>query len=97
MAAREVTALNESTPELTVPQAGDTYIMPYATEIDSQAANTVAILTLTNTAGSIDIFRVDATPEGAVTAGIGSVAIDSTNGNIYLKETGAGNTGWVAH
>ena len=95
MAIREVVSLNETTPELTVPQIGDTYKLPRATEVDSQLANTIAILTLTNSAGSINVFRVDATPEGAVAAGIGSIAIDATNGNVYKKETGVGNTGWV--
>jgi len=35
------------------------------------------------------------TPEGVVTAPIGSVCTDTTNGDIYVKDTGAGNTGWL--
>lgn len=34
-------------------------------------------------------------PEGAVTAPLGSICSDTTNGKLYVKETGVGNTGWV--
>lgn len=68
-----------------------------APTIDSNAANTAAILTLENTAGDFQIFRTDATPEGAVTGSIGDIAIDGTNGVVYNKTSGsATNTGWQA-
>ncbi|WP_164822997.1 hypothetical protein [Sinorhizobium meliloti] len=35
-----------------------------------------------------------ATPEGAITAPVGSICTDTTNGVIYSKKTGTGNTGW---
>ncbi|MCD4756013.1 tail fiber domain-containing protein [bacterium] len=64
--------------------------------VDSNGANTVALLTLENTAGDFQVFRGDATPEGAVTGSIGDLAIDGTGGDIYIKNTGSGNnTGWV--
>jgi hypothetical protein len=63
--------------------------------IDSNAANTVAIQTLENSAGNIQIFRVDATPEGSVTGSIGDLSIDSIAGILYIKTSGsATNTGW---
>lgn len=34
------------------------------------------------------------TPEGAVTAPVGSICTDTTNGELYIKNTGTGNTGW---
>lgn len=34
------------------------------------------------------------TPEGNVTAGVGSEINDTTNGVKYIKKTGTGNTGW---
>lgn len=49
--------------------------------------------------GTIQILRGTATPESAVTAPVGSIflrtdgAADTT---LYVKETGTGNTGWVA-
>ncbi len=63
---------------------------------DSNAANTVAIQTLENTAGDFQIFGVDATPEAAVTGSIGDLAIDRTGGKMYIKNSGsATNTGWA--
>lgn len=35
------------------------------------------------------------TPESAVTAPVGAIAQDTTNGSLYVKKTGTGNTGWV--
>lgn len=64
--------------------------------IDSNDANTAPIMTLENTGGDFELFRTDATPEAAVTASIGDLAIDSTNGKAYIKESGiATSTGWV--
>lgn len=45
------------------------------------------------------ITRGAGDPEGAVTADIGSIYIRSDGGDgttVYLKESGSGNTGWVA-
>ncbi len=33
-------------------------------------------------------------PEGSVSAAVGTLWIDTTNGEIYIKHTGSGNTGW---
>lgn len=35
-------------------------------------------------------------PEGVVTAPVGSLYVDRNNGTIYSKTAGVGNTGWVA-
>lgn len=35
------------------------------------------------------------TPEANVTATVGSLCLDYTNGRVYRKATGSGNTGWV--
>jgi len=65
-------------------------------EVNSGAANTTPIFTLGNTAGDVQMFRADATPEGSVTGSIGDITIDGTNGNAYIKNSGnATNTGWV--
>lgn len=40
-------------------------------------------------------YEGDGTPEGTVTAPVGSVYADTTNGVLYVKNTGTGNTGWV--
>lgn len=36
-------------------------------------------------------------PEGAATAAVGAIYRDTTNGKLYQKRTGSGNTGWVLH
>jgi len=46
----------------------------------------------TNTFG---FYNNHGTPEGVVTANPSSWCCDSTNGDIYIKKTGSGNTGWV--
>ena len=40
------------------------------------------------------IFTNAGTPEAAVTAAVGSICFDTTNGVAYIKKTGTGNTGW---
>lgn len=65
--------------------------------VNSNAANTSAIMTIQNTAGDFQIFRTDATPESAVTGSIGDMAVDGTGGVLYFKQSGsASNTGWQA-
>ena len=34
-------------------------------------------------------------PESSVTAGVGAICHDTTNGALYIKASGTGNTGWV--
>ena len=45
------------------------------------------------------IIPVSGTPEGSITAPVGSLALRSDGGtgtSLYVKESGTGNTGWVA-
>lgn len=35
------------------------------------------------------------TPEANISAPVGAIAHDTTNGDLYVKESGTGNTGWV--
>lgn len=49
--------------------------------------------------GSVTISAGAGTPEGAITANPGSLFLRSDGGagaSLYVKESGAGNTGWVA-
>lgn len=39
-------------------------------------------------------YRNDGSPEGVLTATPGSICSDTTNGIVYRKVTGSGNTGW---
>lgn len=46
--------------------------------------------------GSTIIQTGTGTPEGAVTAPVGSIFLRTDNANsFYVKQTGSGNTGWV--
>lgn len=55
-----------------------------------------------NIAGDTDqvrVFTCIGTPEGQITASVGSLAMRSDGGSgtsVYAKESGSGNTGWVA-
>lgn len=40
--------------------------------------------------------QISGSPEGVTTAGIGTLVTDYTNGVLYIKASGTGNTGWVA-
>ena len=64
--------------------------------VNSQGAATVPIVRIQNNLGSVDDFLVNADPNGTVTSVIGSKAIDISNGDIWIKRTATGNTGWEA-
>jgi hypothetical protein len=44
---------------------------------------------------TLDVKGNAGTPEGAVTAAVGTLCRDTTNGEVYVKNSGAGNTGWI--
>lgn len=53
----------------------------------------------TGVVGPAAVIQGTGTPEGAVTAGIGTLFLRTDGGastTLYVKESGAGNTGWVA-
>ena len=66
--------------------------------VNSNAANITAITTFENLSGDIQIFRVDASPEGVITASRGDIAIGingNSEGALFIKHIGdASNTGW---
>lgn len=59
------------------------------------------LLTAHNADGTLkDVIRGTSYPEGTVTAPVGTIYIRSDGGyasTLYVKESGAGNTGWVAY
>lgn len=49
--------------------------------------------------GRFTLLRGDGSPEGVVTAPVGTLYLRDDGGagtSMYVKESGAGNTGWVA-
>ncbi len=65
------------------------------TEIASGGVDTSPILELSNTARDIQWFLGNGIPEGIQTGNIGDKYTDTVGGIAYIKNTGAGNTGWV--
>lgn len=53
-----------------------------------------AIQVVSDGASSFGTYWSNGTPEGSVTADPGSLCTDYANGALYLKVSGAGNTGW---
>jgi hypothetical protein len=73
-------------------------------KLESSSSGVISILTsagadlLQLSFGTTSLFITSGTPEGAITAPVGSLAINKTGGAgtaFYVKESGAGNTGWV--
>jgi hypothetical protein len=63
--------------------------------VSSGVGATFPVLRLASTVAVSEWFFSTATPEAALTASPGAVSLDCTNGRLYLKRTGSGNTGWV--
>lgn len=63
---------------------------------NSGSAVTSYVLGLQSTGGASYIFRSTATPESAITASPGDLALTSisSTGRFWIKKTGTGNTGW---
>lgn len=56
----------------------------------------IAIITaVTAFAGYITVVNGSGTPNGVLTAEIGQIYTDTANGNVWIKTSGTGNTGWI--
>lgn len=64
--------------------------------VDSGAALTSSIMRIENNTAFSDFFVSNATPEGAINGTRGSICYVDTGvaGQVYIKATGTGNTGW---
>ena len=87
--------------------AGDIFQLPFpltfdkVTVITAAASAAVIIYGMGQLGGgssstSSDIAAISGSPEGVTTASPGALRYDSTNGVLYVKDNGTGNTGWVA-
>ncbi len=66
---------------------------------DAQAVSSTADNQIAIRAGATKWYSSAGSPESVVTAGVGSMYTNSTGGagtTLYVKESGTGNTGWVA-
>jgi hypothetical protein len=74
--------------------SSNTVLGANANPVSNSADNQIAIK-----AGTTAWYSASGSPEGAVSAGVGSLYTDSSGGTgttLYVKESGSGNTGWVA-
>jgi len=70
----------------------------FGTNINLDCTNGYVTAVKHNFANGVQITTGTGTPEAAVTAPVGSAFLrsdGSTNTTLYVKQTGAGNTGWV--
>jgi hypothetical protein len=65
--------------------------------VEHGSAGTVSVIGLQSGDNSSNLYTDDIQPEGVITAPVSSVAFINNvgTGEIWLKETGSGNTGWV--
>jgi len=82
--------------------AGDdqrTYALRAHDHGESYESAATAVSAASVTIGSVTIYTGTGTPEAAVTAVVGSLFLRDDGGastTLYVKESGTGNTGWVA-
>ena len=77
---------------------GDDFIYKLASSFEVGTTN-LSFPTKINMFGNVSISAGLGTPEGAVTASQGSLFLRNDGGagtSMYVKESGSGNTGWVA-
>ena len=66
-----------------------------ALNLNTGAPSTTPLLTLQNNVGDIQMFQTAMNPEGVLNGSIGDLAVDSVNGDFYVKKTGtATSSGW---
>jgi hypothetical protein len=68
-------------------------------ELERQVSGAVSGTTGLSVGGATTVFSGTGTPEGAVTAPVGCMFLRKDGGastTMYVKESGTGNTGWVA-
>lgn len=93
----EVTALEAYATETIINFSGSPKFKTTTGGIDV-TGNVVASGALT-VGGTPTITKVTSTPEGSLSAPVGSLALNSSGGvgtSFYVKQTGTGNTGWLA-
>lgn len=80
-------------------ECGDYLLTPGAASGSSEAGQHFERSISVGSSGTVGVTFGAGSPEGAVTAGIGSLYLRSDGGagtSLYVKESGTGNTGWVA-
>ena len=96
MAARDVVVLNESTPQLEVPQSGDTYNMPRAVVIGGNVTVGAGFqVDMDLTTADAAFFNFKATADGDATSAISTLTgSGGTTHHIQIEINGT--TAWIA-
>jgi hypothetical protein len=63
--------------------------------LEPSSAEEWQLMQLAPVTTNVSIINNQGNPEGVVPANMGSICQDNLNGNMYLKHTGTGVTGWV--
>lgn len=66
----------------------------FDTEIQVSVPTGTYFIQATSASGEVGLFYGSGSPEGVVTASPGSTYQDFSGGDIYVKDSGTGNTGW---
>ncbi|MDX0127399.1 hypothetical protein GOC15_22755 [Sinorhizobium meliloti] len=86
-----------STRDVAILDINSVGLMPVTTNATDLGSSTVRFRTgyfQSVNLNGISLVTSAGTPEGVVTAPVGSWCSDTTNGVTYVKKTGTGNTGW---
>jgi len=83
----------DGAPDDTLGQDGDVYVDESIGDIYAKQ-NDVWSIVAGPSAGGGAIAPGSGSPQGVVTASPGQVYWDSTNKQLWVKESGSGNTGW---
>ena len=63
--------------------------------LETQVSSSTPHSIKTNGSQTTREYISNGTPEGSITAVVGSTCIDTTTGVTYRKNAGSGNTGWI--
>jgi len=86
----------EGVPSDTLGQNGDIYVDESTGDIYSKQSDTWVVISGPG-AGSLPISPGVVDPEGVVTATAGQVYWNSNTQQLWVKQSGSGNTGWAPY
>jgi hypothetical protein len=78
----------------TLTNATTTNLVTTNLKVSTGVATSTNVLTLTNTLGTMNMFIGTGDPNSNLTSATGSLMSDITNGALYIKTAGTGNTNW---
>ena len=89
---------NAGTDEIAITKADGTEVFGFDLSNKRLEVN-LGSITISNATTNPGIYSYHGSPESVITANPGSICMDTTGGvntSLYVKESGTGNTGWIA-